>query len=728
MAKYLIAFLLAGILCFSLLSCGGDQDSKSIPLVENPASLPYRFTKIGSTTQPIHPIVIDSSGNIGGFTIQNNWRDTDTMSSVVFYADSYLEARALTQFNFITSSIRSYRAANLDRDREQELIVSYTYRDTAWTEIVDIKDRQLGRYMLGTGEDINASGHWDGDAFICGAEDINDDGRAEIFYSLFTGYDQLPRQLICLDWFNDKILWNYSQPGFISMNHFNIVHHPESDEIVLIFGAGSHGNGVEIDGIDDSHSYLYCLDANGNLRWRIQAGGVFTHLYPKIYDYDDDGVPEVASNMYYGPHAERKDALYIFNLDGQPLDSIVPERFFFKFDIENIDPDSQPEVILSMDDSMLFVFSHGLQLEKTLRYPTRLRFMAAEDFLGDGSNQILLYSEFEGLLLVDHEFNPLAFHALESKPSSYHSLNSNRAVMIWTRAECNVYKFTSSPWYTVFSRKPWLAFLLGALPIAMLLGLAIYILLKFRQKNRIISEQKEALEETYGKLVEIEKFKQVKDFSGSLTHEIRNALFPIHASLARLEKIQIDDPQQKGRLNSQLETMSASLAKAFEYTDMIAHYIRLEEIHLPEKVVLSEVVQDVIRDNRDRIESEDVEVQVNGPGDTSIRSNRKQFYSVMNNLFLNSLDALREKRNGRIQINWSENSSMVNLDFKDNGAGIPPEQMERIFDAFFSLKKDQGIGLGLAIVKKTVEIYRGKIDVISQPGQGTTFKLKLRKF
>jgi len=61
---------------------------------------------------------------------------------------------------------------------------------------------------------------------------------------------------------------------------------------------------------------------------------------------------------------------------------------------------------------------------------------------------------------------------------------------------------------------------------------------------------------------------------------------------------------------------------------------------------------------------------------------------------------------------------------RDNGAGIPADKIDRIFNPFFTTK-DDGTGLGMAIAKKTVEAHEGTIDVVSEPGRGAEFVVTL---
>jgi len=71
-----------------------------------------------------------------------------------------------------------------------------------------------------------------------------------------------------------------------------------------------------------------------------------------------------------------------------------------------------------------------------------------------------------------------------------------------------------------------------------------------------------------------------------------------------------------------------------------------------------------------------------------------------------------------------ERNSLVRLEIADNGPGIAPEQLSRIFDPFYTTK-ERGIGLGLSVVQRIVEDHEGQIQVISEVGRGTRFLVDL---
>jgi len=96
------------------------------------------------------------------------------------------------------------------------------------------------------------------------------------------------------------------------------------------------------------------------------------------------------------------------------------------------------------------------------------------------------------------------------------------------------------------------------------------------------------------------------------------------------------------------------------------------------------------------------------------------------NLLSNALDAVRPHE-GIITVGsqFDPLTRTVKVRVSDNGAGIAPEELDRIFDVFHTTKGPKGTGLGLAVVKKVVREHQGRVDVESQPGEGTTFTITL---
>lgn len=106
------------------------------------------------------------------------------------------------------------------------------------------------------------------------------------------------------------------------------------------------------------------------------------------------------------------------------------------------------------------------------------------------------------------------------------------------------------------------------------------------------------------------------------------------------------------------------------------------------------------------------------------------FESILKNIILNAKDALMDKNRQStgdriITVRSVRDNGSFILSIRDNGTGISPEHRARIFEAFFSTRPETGIGLGLGMVRKYASLYDGTIDVVSEPGQGSTFTVTL---
>jgi signal transduction histidine kinase len=97
---------------------------------------------------------------------------------------------------------------------------------------------------------------------------------------------------------------------------------------------------------------------------------------------------------------------------------------------------------------------------------------------------------------------------------------------------------------------------------------------------------------------------------------------------------------------------------------------------------------------------------------------------VLVNLLENSSIALRQQTDGRIRISLRPAGGQVEIEFADNGPGIPPDVLPRIFDPYFTTRRE-GTGLGLAMVKNIILLHGGSIEAGSPPGRGTVFHIKL---
>jgi signal transduction histidine kinase len=108
-----------------------------------------------------------------------------------------------------------------------------------------------------------------------------------------------------------------------------------------------------------------------------------------------------------------------------------------------------------------------------------------------------------------------------------------------------------------------------------------------------------------------------------------------------------------------------------------------------------------------------------------VRGSQNHLQGVWVNLLVNAIDAVSEE-NGSIRIATAQKDREIHITVADNGMGIPPEQIGRIFDPFYTTKsRGEGTGLGLSVCDRTIKQHGGRILVNSQPDEGTTFTVLL---
>jgi signal transduction histidine kinase len=218
--------------------------------------------------------------------------------------------------------------------------------------------------------------------------------------------------------------------------------------------------------------------------------------------------------------------------------------------------------------------------------------------------------------------------------------------------------------------------------------------------------------------------RSLEQLSASIAHEIRN---PITAAKSLVQQMG-EDPSSR----ENVAYANVALEELDRVERSISHllkYAREEELQMG-ALQVAEVVDSALETFRDRITKLGVTVTRELGGEGVMSGDAEKLRRVLINLTGNALDALEEARtpDPRIHVISGEDLAgrEVWLRVRDNGPGIAPERLARIFSPFYT-SKSSGTGLGLAISKKLVDAHGGSIEVVSTPGQGTEFLLTFPK-
>ena len=210
-----------------------------------------------------------------------------------------------------------------------------------------------------------------------------------------------------------------------------------------------------------------------------------------------------------------------------------------------------------------------------------------------------------------------------------------------------------------------------------------------------------------------------REMARQVAHEIKNPLTPMKLSVQLLERsLHNGDPDFKERFENTSRTMIEQIDSLSSIASEFSQFARMPEGHT-EIVNLNERINQSVELFRD---TTNTQINFTEPAGriVKIMADNDRMLQVFNNLIKNAIQAIPQKRKGRINISLRCFKGRAVVEVQDNGTGISPETEPKLFQPNFTTKTS-GTGLGLAIVKNIVEEAGGAIWFRSKPGRGTSF-------
>lgn len=221
---------------------------------------------------------------------------------------------------------------------------------------------------------------------------------------------------------------------------------------------------------------------------------------------------------------------------------------------------------------------------------------------------------------------------------------------------------------------------------------------------------------------------KMRNFISDASHELRTPLTSIHGFVEVLLRGAAKNEKQ---LNLALNTILLESDRLEELVNELLVLTKLDQKIQVE--MLEEDIKDIVEEVYPQLKilAGERKIELNLEKNIFIRANRNQIKQVILNLVQNAIQYTDNKK-GLINISVSSKNdataSFAILEIKDNGNGIPEEDLSEIFNRFFRSdthrsRKSGGYGLGLAIVKSIVDAHDGEIKAESEIGKGTTFSI-----
>lgn len=243
-----------------------------------------------------------------------------------------------------------------------------------------------------------------------------------------------------------------------------------------------------------------------------------------------------------------------------------------------------------------------------------------------------------------------------------------------------------------------------------------------------LKDQQQLNDALKSQLTQLQHLANIGTVSHMIVHEINNLLTPLR-NYATLALDNADDKALTQKALQIIELNCERASKVMESMLALADGQKQEKNNVRLLTLVEEIFTCLCRD----FAKDGITVEVQIPEDLTVWVVPVQFQQVMMNLILNARDAMLP-RGGAMTIKVVETSDTVEIEVTDTGDGIESDNLENVFETFFTTKTDKsstseysGTGLGLAFCKKIIDEHKGCISVETKPASGSKFKITLPK-
>ena len=235
-------------------------------------------------------------------------------------------------------------------------------------------------------------------------------------------------------------------------------------------------------------------------------------------------------------------------------------------------------------------------------------------------------------------------------------------------------------------------------------------------------------------IYDITEFKKVetmrKDFVANVSHELKTPITSIKGFAETLLDGAAEEPEVRTQFLNIIFEESKRIEHLIEDLLVLSKLEKDESAINVEHIEVDYMLDDILPVVEQQALQKNIDMKVEMDQNVTLEADEEKIKQILFNLVTNAISYTPEK--GSVSIKIKEEEHDVCFIVQDTGIGISEQDLPRIFERFYRVDKDRsretgGTGLGLAIVKHIVEAHQGKIDVDSELGKGTTFKVYIPK-
>lgn len=224
----------------------------------------------------------------------------------------------------------------------------------------------------------------------------------------------------------------------------------------------------------------------------------------------------------------------------------------------------------------------------------------------------------------------------------------------------------------------------------------------------------------------MERLATLGQIATTVNHEIKTPLNALYINLQLLKRRAREymhaDPSVHSEITELMSVIDREVMRISSYLDEFVSYARFPVPRL-RRADANRIVREVM--DMFSQKAEEAGVRINVKLDSRLPPlflDERKVAQALINLCANAFDAM--PRGGTLTVATRAEDGFGLIEVSDTGTGISPEDLERIFAPFFT-RKETGLGFGLAIVQRVAEDHGGSVSCVSQPGEGSTFTLRV---
>jgi len=244
--------------------------------------------------------------------------------------------------------------------------------------------------------------------------------------------------------------------------------------------------------------------------------------------------------------------------------------------------------------------------------------------------------------------------------------------------------------------------------------------------EQMVEERTQKLREAQQGLIMAEKHVGLGRLAGGVAHEIKNQLTPVLTEAQRiLGQIESGKELSTQYVVERVKTIEEASRTANKITMALLDYARESKPEFS-RYSIKDSFEGIVALFQSECKQANIDIIFEEMEVEEIFADKRQIEQVLVNIINNAHEAILEKgKGGTIAISVKKEYPYVVMSVRDTGTGIPRDNQGKIFDPFFTTKAPLGVGLGLSVSYGIMEGHGGRIDFISQSGEGSTFRIYL---